>query len=134
LGSLIVFKARMPGFTLLESMTPPGKSPPPFVHHEQDTLVCVIEGEYEISGERLPEGSCTFIPKGTVHAVSVAGSEAGRCLVILTPPGPAERFFEEVGVPCANGDPFAPPEDAPDMKELSAIARRHGIELLVTPV
>lgn len=132
LGSLISFKARTSGYTLLEVTTFPGSSPPPFAHHAQEALVCVLEGEFAISGESLPAGSCTLIPKDAFLAV--AGSEPGRCLVILAPPGPAEGFFEEVGVPVANGNHPAPPEGAPDMEATLEIARRHGIELLMKPV
>lgn len=135
LGSLVTFKVRAPGCTILEAATHPGKAPPPFVHHAQDTLMLILEGEYEVSGERISAGSYAFIPKDTLHSVAVAGSRPGRCLVILTPPGPAESFFEEVGVPVANGSSFELPEKGtPDVERLLACARRHGIELLLTPV
>jgi quercetin dioxygenase-like cupin family protein len=134
LGSLVTFKVRAPEYTVLEVATAPEKSPPPFVHHSQDALAFVLEGEYEIGGERLSAGSRIFIPRGRVHGMSVVGGEAGRRLVILTPSGPAERFFEEVGVPCVDGKPLVPPEGMPKMEQVSAIARRYGIEFLVTPV
>jgi hypothetical protein len=134
LGSLISLKACTSNYTLLEVTAFPGSSPPPFVHHAQEALMCVLEGEFAISGESLPTGSCALIPKDAFRTVAVAGSKPGRCLVILTPPGPAEGFFEEVGIPVADGDHPTPPEGAPDVEATLEIARRHGIELLMTPV
>lgn len=111
---------------------------PPHAHHAQEEAVYVLQGEYAlvVGGRelRLGPGSFAPVPRGTVHASRVTGSEPGRCLVILTPPGPTERFFEEVGVPVADGAPIAPPRDLPDMERLLASARRNGIEILTTPV
>jgi hypothetical protein len=66
--------------------------------------------------------------------LKVAGDGPGRSLAILTPPGALEGFFEEVGVPVAGRTIPAPPEDAPEMEEVVASARRHGMYLLRRPV
>jgi uncharacterized cupin superfamily protein len=135
LGELNTFKARDAAYTLLESTALPGGSGlPPHVHHDQDEAIYVLEGEYTllVSGDeelRLARGSFATVPRGTVHALEVTGSNPGRCLVILTPPGELERFFEEVGVRARNEVPATP-----DAQEVFASARRHGISLLRTPV
>jgi len=135
LGELNTFKARDAAYTLLESTALPGGSGlPPHVHHDQDEAIYVLEGEYAlfVSGEeeaRLARGSFATVPRGTLHALEVTGSNPGRCLVILTPSGPLERFFEEVGVRAGYEAP-APP----GAQEVLASARRHGISLLRTPV
>lgn len=138
LGDLNTFKARDAGYTLLESTTPPGGGMPPHAHHTQDEAIYVLEGEYAFVGGdeelRLGPGSFVSIPRGTVHAFKVTGSGPGRCLAILTPPGPLERFFEEVGVPVTNGEAFTPPDGPPDMQKVLASARRNGIEALIKPV
>lgn len=144
LGSLNTIKVREASYTLLESAAPPGDlrggvgGMPPHAHHAQEEAVYVLQGEYAlvVGGVelRLSPGSFASVPRGTVHAFRVTGSEPGRCLVILTPPGPTERFFEEVGVPVADGTPIAPPRDLPDMERFLASARKNGIELLTTPV
>jgi quercetin dioxygenase-like cupin family protein len=131
LGELNTFKARDAAYTLLESTALPGGSGlPPHVHHDQDEAIYVLEGEYALlvsggEGLRLAPGSFAIVPRGTVHALEVTGSNPGRCLVILTPPGSLERFFEEVGVRAGN--------EAPDAQEVLASARRHGISLLTRP-
>lgn len=101
LGELNTFKACDAAYTLLESTALPGGSglPP----HDQDEAIYVLEGEYAlfVSGDeesRRARGSFATVPRGTVHALEVTGSNPGRCLVILTPPVSLERFFEEVGV------------------------------------
>lgn len=135
LGELNTFKARDAAYTLLESTALPGASGlPPHVHHDQEEAIYVLEGEYAlfVSGDeelRLARGSFATIPKGTVHALEVTGSNPGRCLMIITPPGSLERFFEEVGVRAGNEAPIPP-----DAQEVFASARRHGISLLRTPV
>ncbi|CAN5737229.1 hypothetical protein BH20ACT11_BH20ACT11_04800 [soil metagenome] len=141
LGSFNTIKVREASYTLLESAAPPGGGGGgmlPHAHHAQEEAVYVLQGEYALvvgGGElRLGPGSFASVPRGTVHASRVTGSEPGRCLVILTPPGPTERFFEEVGVPVADWAPLAPPRDLPDMERFLASARRHGIELLTTQV
>ena len=135
LGELNTFKARGAVYTLLESTALPGASGlPPHVHHDQDEAIYVLEGTYALllGGDEaltLARGSFATIHRGTVHTLEVTGSEPGRCLVILTPPGPLERFFEEVGVRAENEAP-----DHQDTQEVLASARRHGISLLRTPV
>ncbi len=140
LGELNTIRAQGETYTLLESATPPGGGLPPHVHYAQDEAIYILEGEYSlVSGDeesRLGPGSFASVPKGTVHALrKVAGDGPGRSLALLTPPGALERFLEEVGVPVANrSTSFAAPKNAPEMEEVVASARRHGIYLLTRPV
>jgi quercetin dioxygenase-like cupin family protein len=139
LGEINTIRARGEAYTLLESATPPGGGLPPHVHHAQDEAIYVLEGEYTLmfgdEESRLGPGSFASVPRGTVHALKVAGDRPGRSLTILTPPGPLERFYQEVGVSVADrSTSFAPPEDAPEMEEVVASARRHGTYLLRRPV
>lgn len=124
-------RARGGDFALVESTAPPGGGLPPHSHHAQDEAIYVLEGEYAlVTGDketRLGPGSFAFVPRGTVHAIRVAGDGPGRHLAILAPPGPMERFIEEVGVPLES-------EVAPDMDEVAASGRRHGISFLTKPV
>lgn len=101
-GTTWVFKARGEGYTLLECSAPraPGR---PHAHRDQDKVICVVEGEFSFAGEdgarTLGAGGVASFPRGTVHAFKAVGSASGRCLVVMMPPGGAERFVEEVGVP-----------------------------------
>lgn len=130
-GETFTLLARGGDFALVESAAPPGGGLPPHAHHAQDEAIYVLEGEYAlVTGDketRLGPGSSTFVPRGTVHALEAVGDGPGRLLAILTPPGPMERFIEEVGVPVES-------EATPGMDEVAASGRRHGISFLTRPV
>jgi quercetin dioxygenase-like cupin family protein len=141
-GAVYAFRSRGEGYTLLESTALPGGGMPPHTHHTQDEVIYVLEGEFSFaSGDgalTLGPGCVVCVPRGTVHALKVSGGEPGRCLLLLAPPGPLERFFEEVGAPVTEGAPFARngshPRMETDAEKVLESARRNGIELLVTPV
>ena len=82
----------------IEATGPPGGGPPRHVHYGSDELFYVLEGEWLfLVGERqvsaLP-GTFVFIPRGTVHAAKVSGTEPGKVLAAYIPGG-LERSFEE---------------------------------------
>jgi quercetin dioxygenase-like cupin family protein len=82
----------------LEATGPPGSGPPRHIHRSHDELFYVLEGEFLfLVGERqvgaLP-GTFVFIPRGTVHAAKVVGSEPGKVLAAYIPGG-LEQSFEE---------------------------------------
>ncbi len=58
--------------------------PPRHVHYGCDELLYVLEGQFLfLVGERQVSGSpgtFVFIPRGTVHAAKVIGSELGKVL------------------------------------------------------
>ena len=83
---------------VLEATSSPGSGPPRHVHHSCDELFYVLEGEFLfLVGERrvsAPPGAFVFVPRGTVHAAKVVGTEPGKVLVAYVPGG-LERSFEE---------------------------------------
>ncbi|HVF00868.1 MAG TPA: cupin domain-containing protein [Rubrobacteraceae bacterium] len=84
----------------LEATTPPGYGPPRHVHYGCDELFYVLEGQFLfLVGERQvsgPPGTFVFIPRGTVHAAKVVGSEPGKVLAAFVPGG-QELSFEDFG-------------------------------------
>jgi quercetin dioxygenase-like cupin family protein len=82
----------------LEATSLPGYGPPRHIHHSYDELFYVLEGEFLfLVGERqasAPPGTFVFIPRGTVHAAKVIGSEPGKVLIAYIPGG-LEHSFEE---------------------------------------
>ena len=74
---------------VLEDTSSPGDGPPRHVHHSNDELFYVLEGEFLfLVGERQESVSaetCVFVPRGTVHAYKVIGSERGRLLSAVIP-------------------------------------------------
>jgi quercetin dioxygenase-like cupin family protein len=82
----------------LEATSSPGYGPPRHIHRSHDELFYVLEGEFLfLVGERqvsAPPGSFVFIPRGTVHAAKVIGTEPGKVLIAYVPGG-LEHSFEE---------------------------------------
>ncbi len=137
LSQLIIFKRRAEAspYTLLESIDQPHSGPPPHIHHTQDEAFYVLEGEYEFlcGEERITAGPGSFvhIPKGMVHTLQNVGDGLARTLVLLTPPGPLERFFEEVGEQATGSTAPTAPAGPPDIPNIVASARRNDMEILL---
>jgi mannose-6-phosphate isomerase-like protein (cupin superfamily) len=83
---------------LFEDISSPGDGPPRHVHYGSDELFYVLEGEFLfLVGERqesVSVGTYVFVPRGTVLAYKVTGSEQGKVLSAFIPGGP-EGGFEE---------------------------------------
>jgi quercetin dioxygenase-like cupin family protein len=93
------------------------------VHHNEDEVIHVIEGEYEfwLDGQvvTVPAGASIFLPRGVPHTFRVVSAGPGRNLTILTPGG-LEEFFVEAA---------ARELRIPDqITELAELASRYGIE------
>jgi mannose-6-phosphate isomerase-like protein (cupin superfamily) len=83
---------------VFEDISSPGDGPPRHVHYGSDELFYLLEGEFLILvGERqqsVSAGTYVFVPRGTVHAYKIIGTERGRSLSAFVPGG-LERAFEE---------------------------------------
>jgi quercetin dioxygenase-like cupin family protein len=113
-----------------------GQMPPLHVHHTDDELFHVIEGELTVyvgdAAERLGAGDTGFAPRGVPHTYRVE-SDGGRWLAVGSPGG-LDRYFMAIGQPAA--DAGLPPEPiAPDEAAAAALERETGfrIELLGPP-
>ena len=77
-----------------------GGGPPQHIHKAEEEGFYVLEGEVNIKiGDRTivgTAGSFVVIPRGTVHTFWNAGSKPSKLLVIFSPPG-FEQFFFEAG-------------------------------------
>lgn len=113
---------------VFEGVVPGGDGPPLHVHHAEDEVIHVLEGDYEfwLDGARFRRGpgASVFLPRGVPHTFRVIGPEPGRNLAILTPGG-FEGFFLEA----AAGDLVIPR----DMDAVVALAARYGLEFLGPP-
>lgn len=83
---------------IFEGVVPVGDGPPIHIHHNEDEVIHVIEGEYEfwLNGEtvRRGPGTSVFLPRSVAHTFRVVSDMPGRNLAILTPGG-FEGFFVE---------------------------------------
>ena len=81
-------------------------------------------------GDRTVElgaGGYAFVPRETIHAYTNTGGRPARMLILVTPGGIHEKFFEEMGRLATSGG------EAPSVEQIVAVARRYGIEILPPP-
>lgn len=113
-------------YALFEVETPPAGGCPPHTQRYEHEAVFVIAGSYVflIDGEQveLGPGGYAFVPRGTTHAYTNTGASAARMLVLVTPGGIHEQFFDDAG---DHGD--RPHWDL-DMAKVFAVAPKYGIE------
>jgi quercetin dioxygenase-like cupin family protein len=109
--------------TVFEQTTPPGWGPPRHVHANEEEIVYVLEGTYEMSlgDERrtVSAGGCAVLPRGVPHGFRNVGETSGRFVCVVTPGG-----FEEYLLEIAR---CAPP---PSPAQLVGMARAYGLTLL----
>lgn len=110
-------------FTVLEANEPAGFGPPIHIHHAVAEAFYVLAGEYIIfvRDEEFvcPAGSFIFIPAGTPHGFRV-GAIPSRKLNLYAPAAMI-GYFDELSAALAGGAADA---------DLSAIAERHGMEII----
>ena len=104
-----------------------GTEPLRHLHHWEDEIVYVLEGEvtFALNDEHLPRptGSCVVLPAGHEHAYAIASDEA-RLLVIAAPAG-LEGLYRELGG--LNG------AGRSDVERLVTVAARYGVEITGPP-
>jgi quercetin dioxygenase-like cupin family protein len=85
------------GFAMFEQTSvSQGKGTPLHVHHFQDEIFYVVEGEYyfQVGGDKyqLNPGDSIFLPRKIPHAWTQV-SEKGKMTVTFQPAGKMEEFF-----------------------------------------
>ena len=114
--------------TALEFVHAPYVGPPLHVHHREDELWYVLEGDYRFkaggSTFEMSTGGAAFVPRGTPHAFQNLNDSGGRMLCVFTPSG-MERFFEQ----------YAALLPGPvDPQRLAEVAEANWMELLGPPL
>lgn len=114
--------------TALEFVHAPHEGPPLHVHHREDELWYVLDGDYRFKAGnsmfRLSTGGVAFVPRGTPHCFQNLGDTPGRMLIVYTPSG-MERFFEQ----------YASLLPGPvDPQKVTAVAEANWMELLGPPL
>ena len=113
--------------TLLEVKVRRGAEPPLHLHHWDDEIVYVLEGEvtFHLDGERLPRpaGTHVLLSREHEHSYSVESGEA-RLLVAAAPAG-IERFYGEM-YRCGAGAGL-------DVEQFVTLGARHGVEITGPP-
>ena len=137
-GSLMTFLASGEDthgqFALIETVARRGNVPPPHIHHLEDEIFYVLEGEVVVSvGDRTIKGTAGtmfFLPRNVPHSFTIE-SEQSRMLILLTPAG-LEGWFKEFSVPAPAMT--LPPADEPaygEVQRMLEAAPRYGIEFVL---
>ncbi len=107
-------------------LTPNG-GPPLHIHHFQDEMFYVIQGEYLYQvGEdkyRMSAGDTIFLPRKVPHAF-VQLSETGKLIVIYQPAGKMEGFFKKT-------DLWTSP---PTSEEIAKVFEEHDMQVVGPPI
>lgn len=127
------------GISVIERRAPYGDSPPLHVHHTEDEVFYVLEGELRIrAGDadfRIGAGQTALAAARVPHTYRVESPDGARWLNVTTH-GDFERFVrtlsraaERPELPAPEGPPT--PEQA---EALTTVARQHGIEFVGPPL
>lgn len=136
-GSLMTFLASGEDthgqFALIEVVARRGNVPPPHIHHREDEIFYLLEGEIVVSvGDRTIKGTAgtmVFLPRDVAHSFTIE-SDQGRMLILLTPAG-LEGWFKGFSVPARAMT--LPPADEPaygEVQRMLEAAPRYGIEFV----
>jgi len=108
-----------------------GGMPPLHVHHTDDEVFHMIEGELTlfVGAEvvRLQPGETALAPRGIPHAYRIE-SEAGARVLVSSSPGGFDRYVAAIGVP-AEGPGLPPEPIAPNIESAAALAAATGYEV-----
>ncbi len=126
------------GISVMEARSRRGGSPPYHVHHAEDEVFHLIEGELVVLVDgkttRVRAGETHLAPKGVPHTYRVV-SEHARWLVVTTH-GDFERFVRAMSRPASAAElptPAGPP--SPEQQQaLAELSLRYGIELIGPPL
>ena len=117
-------------FALIEAVARRGNVPPPHIHHREDEIFFVLEGEIVVSvGDRTIKGTpgtMVFLPRDVRHSFTIESDQI-RMLILVTPAG-FEGWFKEFSVPAPAMT--LPPADEPvyQVQRMVEAAPRYGLE------
>ena len=108
-----------------EEFISPGYGPPLHVHHREDEIFQVVEGDLLFWSEgqthRAGPGTTIFLPRDVPHTFLNASNAVVRVVLTVTPGG-VEGFFADIAA-----DQLTIPESMPELVQL---AGRYGLEFL----
>jgi quercetin dioxygenase-like cupin family protein len=121
-------------YLMIEAVGRKGNVPPPHIHHREDAIFYILEGEIVVSvGDRTIKGTpgtMIFLPRDVRHSFTIE-SEQFRMLILVTPAG-FEGWFRKFSVPAPAMT--LPPANEPAYNELQRMleaAPRYGLEFVL---
>jgi quercetin dioxygenase-like cupin family protein len=123
---------------VIESRAPFGDSPPLHVHHTEDEVFHILEGEvrFVLAGEesRRGPGEILVARKGVPHTYRVESPTGAQFLTVTTKTD-FERFVRAMARPAERLELPPPMTLSPDMiQTLARMAKEYGIEFVGPPL
>lgn len=125
------------GISFIEHRMPYGSAPPLHVHHDEDEIFHILEGEmeFELGGERFVRraGDTLIGPRGVPHRFRVVSPGGVRLLTISR--GGFEDMIRATSQPAPG--PGLPEQRAPTPEEQQALATAcaaRGIDIVGPPL
>jgi quercetin dioxygenase-like cupin family protein len=113
-------------YAVILVIVPPGNGPPPHLHHDEDELFMIDEGEFELrSGDEIHRGGAgtiAMLPRGLPHTFRNVGKTPGKLHVVITP-ARLEGFFVDVHA--------LPEKERGDLAKVTAIGKKYNLEIPV---
>lgn len=127
------------GISVLEHHAYYGDSPPFHIHHTEDEIFVVLEGEFRFvigqAENRLKSGETILAPKGIPHTYRVESEKGGKWLTITTGHD-FERFVKAISKPAEENilpQRQGPPTEA-FKQQLSTLSAKYNIEIVGPPL
>src|SRR5215831_1220478 len=121
--------------SVIEAVGAPGDMPPLHVHHDEDEIFYVLEGELTLYVAGcdpivVRPGATAVGPRGIQHVYGVTSDTNARWIATTTGPGFA-AFVREMSSPAPQAT--LPVDPQIDPAHVAAVAAEHGIEILGPP-
>jgi quercetin dioxygenase-like cupin family protein len=120
-------------FFLAEISVPPGGGPPPHIHQHEDESFQVLQGTLtlRVGGDTIAAsaGDFAFLPRGIAHSFKNHGDVTAKALVLVTPAG-LENYFFEVFDPAVDRTAAPPLPGKELIARALAVSSRYGLVLL----
>ena len=117
--------------TLFEITVAPQSPRLPHMHHNENEIYYVLDGEFEFMDDdrtfTAGAGSVVYLRKDRFHYHRNPGDQPARALVLYQPGG-IEKFIAEAGRPAEDPSSLPPSFDEEDIERLMSVAPKHGFE------
>ncbi len=138
-GDVYIFKVRARQteghYSMFEARTMHGGGVPLHYHTLDEESFYVVEGTYEFQvGDdilKASTGECLHVPRPLPHAFRDVGEEPGKLLIVISPGGYHEAYFEEAWEAITDPGNLPPASAAaPDFAKIGAAMQKAGLHML----
>ena len=111
---------------VFELISPPGSGIPPHVHKNEDEVLYILEGEFEVMVReevfKATTGDCLNFVRNIPHAYTNTGTKDAKTLWYVSPGRSFEEFFGELS---------QYPPGPPDMEKFNTLCEKYGMKNLI---